>query len=257
MTLSITYLWSKKMATYSIVAGPENVNTGTALYPGAVTSEVMGSLAFDDNHTTKNNLAPTRDNGLVPCFVGTAVTLTSVANNGSGKCRFTKSSHGRSVGDVIFVAGSTTGNLDRTHVITDVPTSNTFDTDVDYVASATAGEYTRLARVYNNPTGAVISMVGGDNTLAGTADTTLNGASDFGAALQNPFKGSRRLNITAWDYETGDATFGSNKGVNVSGHDPVNDTSIDVEPQPTRDEPGTVTYKTGAALPVTESYNPW
>lgn len=244
------------MATYSIVAGPENINTGTALYPGTVSSEVVGSLAFEDNHTTKNNLAPTKDKGVVPCFVSAATTITSVADNGSGKCQFTLNSHGLAVGDVLFIGGSTKGNLDTVHTITAKDT-NTFDTDVDYVASATPGEYTELDRTYNNQPDAVIAMVSGDNTLAGTADTTLNGASDFGVALQNPFKGSRRLHITSWDYETGDATFGASKGANVTMYDPENNTAIDVEPQPSQDAPGTVTYKTGAALPVTESYNPW
>lgn len=243
------------MAIHSIAGGARNNNTGTILMPSTVTSDLVGSLPFSDNNSEKNNPNPTANNGVVPCFVGSGVVLTSVANNGSGYCRFTKSSHGRSVGDVIFVAGSTDGNLDRTHTITAVPTSGTFDTDVLYVASATAGTYTRLARTFNNPTTTTVMARGtGDNNIAGTDVTVLDGATDFGAAGSNPFRGSRRLDITAWDYATGTPTHGSAVGDNVTGHDPENDAAIDVEPQPTNDAPGELVFRDGSVLPQTVSY---
>lgn len=242
------------MAIHSIVAGPKNNNTGTVLAPGTVTSDLVGSLAFADNTPERNNPAPKAFNGIVPCFVGVGVALTSVANS-SGYCRFTKTSHGLSVGDVLFISGSTKGNLDRTHTITAVPTSGTFDTDVPYVASATAGTYTRLSRTFNNPTTATVVARGtGENTIAGTATTKLDGATDFGEPGSNPFRGSRRLDISSWDYETGVATYGSNKGALVTGYDPEGDATIDVEPQPTNEAPGELVYRDGSVEPIVASY---
>ncbi len=75
-------------------------------------------------------------------FHGTPATATAVDDDTNGFCDFTDTSHGLSVGDVVSVSGSTTGNVDGVHVITSLPDANSFVTNRPFVTSATAGDYT-------------------------------------------------------------------------------------------------------------------
>lgn len=54
------------------------------------------------------------------------------------------------------------------------------------------------------------------STVGGASNTVLQGgASDVGNVRTDKGVGHERLDITSWDYETGAATFGAGRGVNI------------------------------------------
>lgn len=229
-------------STTNASAGVTGLSLTNAAYGG---SKILNRVAF-----------PTLNNGTSSAFQSTAVTLTSVADNGSGKCRFTLTSHGRSVGDVLFVTGSTSGNLDYTHTITAVPTSGTFDTDVDYVASATAGVYKMVARNFAKdvPGEYIIPLV--STKLAGTTDSNAGQISTYGGSVRTLkyAKGNRRYDITSWNAVTGAATKGSNAGDLVTYRE-ADGTTLAHEAYPTNAVPGGLVYHFGAANPYNDQYD--
>lgn len=122
-------------------SGSTNNNGGVALGIGTNVAGNLTNLSVGDSAVVGSQIlnvisTPTKNNNTGTVFKTAATTLTSVASS-SGYCRFTLNTHGLAVGDILFITGSTSGNLDGVHTITAVPTANTFDTDVTYVASAT------------------------------------------------------------------------------------------------------------------------
>ena len=74
-------------------------------------------------------------------FASTVHTSVPVTDNGSGFCRFTKSSHGFLVGDIITGTLYSEATYNVRHTIT-AKTSGTFDTDISFV-SGVSGTVTR------------------------------------------------------------------------------------------------------------------
>lgn len=229
---------------------------GTTSTTTNVTGLSLSSAAYSGSKVLNTVGYPTQHNGMSSAFHTAAVTLTSVADNGSAKCRFTLTSHGRSVGDVIFITGSTTGNVDSTHTITAVPTSATFDTDVTYTASATAGVYTMVSRNFGKmiPGEYIIKLV--STKIAGTTDSNAKDITTFGPGKRTLryAKGDRRYNITSWNAVTGAATKGSNAGALVTYRD-ASGTTLAHEALPTNAVPGGLVYHYGAANPYNDQYD--
>lgn len=113
-------------------------------------------------------------------FQSAPVALTSVADNGSGKCRFTLASHGLTVDTVISVTGSTGGAVNGVQKITAVPTANTFDTDLDYAAAATAGNYATVAGRFASMTVGQYLMLGYSSSVANGQATRVGYGADYG-----------------------------------------------------------------------------
>lgn len=240
-------------------SGTTNNNNGVALGVGAAGSALITNLSLATSSEigsgTLNKVAfPSKTNGVSSAFKSSSTTLTSVADN-SGKCRFTLTSHGLTVGQVLFVSGSTAGGVDGTHKVTAVPTANTFDTDVDYVASATAGVYKTVARNFAQmETGEyLIKLVG--TKIAGTADSSVKTPAGFGASNKNLKygKGNHRYHILSWNAATGAATFGANRGDEFTYKDAAG-SALAQEALPTNAVPGGLVYSFGAALPKNDQY---
>lgn len=170
--------------------GSAITSSSTNNYGG--TAYALGSVPSDSQITARvglGNLGASVPEGrmgadVFSVYAEDAVALTSVANNGSGKCRFTKNSHGLTVGTVLNITGSTTGNLDGLHVITAVAT-NTFDTNKDYVASADPGDYQVSDGTYNQNTEGNF-LIWGNGTLSiagGAAEVNSNGNSGANRAI--------------------------------------------------------------------------
>lgn len=245
----------------AIGSGSTNNNGGVAYGVGATTDGPVTNIAIATSSVGGSQILnsvpyPTQKNGVSSAFQTAAVALTSVANNGSSKCRFTKTSHGLSVGAVIFVTGSTDGNIDATHTITAVPTSGTFDTDVAYVASASAGSYRQVDRNFGKlvPGDYAVKLVG--TKLAGTADSTITSPGGFGASKTGLYygRGNRRIDFTAFDVYSGTATYGSNRGDLFTYKKATDGTALAHEAFPTSAIPGGLVYKYGAALPTNDQY---
>lgn len=113
-------------------------------------------------------------------FHSSATTLTSVADDGSGFCDFTLAGHGLTVGTVINVTGSTSGNVDGPQKITSVPDANSIVTDKAYVASATAGDYTTVAGRFASMTAGQYIMLGYSSSVAGGQATRVGYGADYG-----------------------------------------------------------------------------
>lgn len=191
-------------------SGSTNNNTG-AIYTGGFIGSNLFSQVSLGVHIANKEAAITKNSGLMGALKATAVTLTSVADN-SGKCRFTKNSHGLSAGDIIEITGSTASSLNTVHVITVIDSANTFTTDIAYAASATAGDYQKLTGTRNVLSDYIIPAT--VDSLAGVANTKLKTAGGYGpvtGGIQRSVT-ERRIDIDSWDYVTGTPTYGANSG---------------------------------------------
>ena len=112
-------------------------------------------------------------------FRSDAVAITSVADNGSSKCRYTLAGHSLSVGDVIDVYGSTSNAVDGPQKVT-AKATNTFDTDKTYTASASAGSYYTVAGNFATMTAEQYLMLGYASSLAGGQKTLTGFGNDYG-----------------------------------------------------------------------------
>lgn len=244
----------------AIGSGNTNNNGGVAYGIGTAANGLLTNISVATSSVVGSQILnvspyPTQRNGVSSAFKSSATTLTSVADNGSGKCRFTLTSHGLSVGDVIFVTGSTDANIDATHTVTAVPSSSTFDTDVAYVASATAGTYSQVARNFGKlvPGEYLIKLV--STKIAGTTDTTITSPGGYGGSRTALYygKGNRRGKITAFDLYTGTATYASTAG-DLQTYRDASGSALAQEALPTTDVPGGLVYSYGAALPKNDQY---
>ena len=65
-----------------------------------------------------------------------AESVTSIADNGAGKCEYTVASHSYVIGDVLTGSGFSEATYNVKQTVTDT-TATTIDTDIDFVATAT------------------------------------------------------------------------------------------------------------------------
>ena len=170
----------KQLNGNNITATSTKIDGGSAA--GIGTSVPTGSkVTAKVDHGEKSDLhgsVVVKSKAVFGVFYATAVAITSVANN-SGKCRFTLNSHGLTDGTIINIDGSTNGNLDGLHKITAVDT-NTFDTDVTFVTSATAGSYNLVAGRFASMTPNQYIIMGYSSSVAGGQKTRVGFGGDFG-----------------------------------------------------------------------------
>lgn len=108
------------------------------------------------------------------------VAITAVADDGSGFCDYELTAHGLSVGDVVNVTGSTSGNVDGPQKITSLPDANSFVTDKAYVASASAGSYTLVNGRFASMTAGTYIIRGYSMTPASESVGVATYGNDFG-----------------------------------------------------------------------------
>lgn len=187
---------------------------------------------------------------------GSGDTLTSVADSGTDdKARFTLSSHGLSIGDIINITGSTNGVMDGIHRITAVPTANTFDTDRTYVAAATAGDYVLFNGNFATMTAGAYVMRRVTSTLAGIANTALrSGGSDGYRRSIHKVEAARTTRFATairagyWDEFNGVWTTAPTVANDIS------DWGTDQAATPTYAVPGELVYRDGSPLPIQDDY---
>ena len=124
-------------ATSTVVDGGSSIALGTAVPSDTVLTAQLQLGGRSASYGAQ--VVQRRD--VFGAFQAAAVTLTSVADDGNGFCDFELVGHTLSVGDVINVTGSTSGNVDGVQKVTSVPDGNSIVTDQPFVASGTAGDY--------------------------------------------------------------------------------------------------------------------
>jgi len=230
----------------AITATSTNVNGGTGFFPGdiSVNSVLTASLGLGRSNTVRDIYGSRVLQGeyVWGVFETSPISLTSVADNGSGKCRFTLNTHGLAVGDVIAINGSTSGALDKLHVITAV-TLNTFDTRVDYVASATAGDYTEVNGRFASMTANAWIMRGGVSTSVAETGLVSNQFGNLGVKRSIHYLENIRTVRTAtairagyWNIYTGVWSTTPTAATDALGNDHA--------ARPTYAIPGELTYRT-------------
>lgn len=249
----------------SAVTATSTRNRGGAakMAGGNPTSGLVDAVALTPAARTRNHVYKGQHSGATSALLGDGVSLTSVADNGSGYCRFTLASHGLTVGTALSVSGATAASLNTVHIITAVDT-NTFDTDIAYTASGTAGTY-KLGR------GNFATMTKGKyvakkltEELAGVANTVLvTGASDFGQRRSiNKFEAVRNTFLHSWTWtSTGEGVlaYTYTKNNSTTGLYDIADatddpTTGDNAAMPTRAVPGELVYRHGSNTPVQANY---
>ncbi len=245
--------------THSAVTATSTVlNGGTAKGLGANRTLLDNSAFGKRNQGVYGSRVVAGQNvGAAAYSTEAAVALTSVADSGTGdKARFTLAAHGRSVGDIINITGSTGGAMDGIHRITAVPSSSTFDTDRTYVAAATAGSY----KLYR---GLFATMTKGDyiirrvtDTLAGTISNTVlrSGGSEGYTRSIHKVEAARTTRFATairagyWDEFNGVWT------TTPTTADDLSTWGTDEAATPTYAIPGELVYRTGKPLPVQDNY---
>ena len=154
-------------ATSTVIDGGSSIALGTAVPTDSVLTDQLQLGGRSAVHGAQ--VVQRRD--LFGAFHTAAVTITAVADDGNGFCDFELTSHGLSVGDVVNVTGSTSGNVDGVQKITSLHDANSFVTDQPYVASATAGNYNLVDGRFASMTAATWIIKGYTMTPATVAGT--------------------------------------------------------------------------------------
>ena len=241
----------KKQVNGSAITGTStNINGGMAVALGIhvpADTVLTEQLQLGDRRSVfSTQVIQSKD--VFGAFQGSPVALTSVADAGganAGKCDYTIAGHGLSVGTVINVTGSTSGNVDGPQTIIAVPDVNSIVTDKDYVASASAGSYTLVAGTFATMTAEQYIMLAYSSTVAGGQATRKGFGSDYGIRrsihkLEHMYS---RLVATAiragyWDGFNGVWT------TDPTVQDDAATWGTDDAASPTRPIPGELTYRT-------------
>lgn len=238
------------MATPPYVSGTETVNKGTFLH-GGNTSE--NSIALG-NGNKSIGVALVQRAHIQSVFKNSAVTITSVADSGGGFCKFTLNSHGLAVGAYLMISGATANSLNTVHKITAKDT-NTFTTNVPYVASATAGDY----QTVNGTMGKMVAgkYVGWTMTdaLATVSSTVFNTTGNKAVPAIRKLESARRLDISSINAWTGAVTKGGNQGDSYNYKDALGEGSpYDQAATPSRAVPGELVFIEGSTTPAYKNY---
>lgn len=163
-------------ASSTIIDGGSSIALGTAVPSDSVLTDQL--QLGDRREVFSTQIIQSKD--VFGALQSSPVTITSVADNGSGKARYTLAAHGLSVGTVVNITGSTNGVLDGPQTIT-ADGGGTFDTDRDYVAAATAGDYTLVAGNFATMTAEAYIMLAYSSNVAGVVGLDRKGfGSDYG-----------------------------------------------------------------------------
>lgn len=242
------------MAVTNVSGSTVRTNNSTILTTGttATNAKLLSQITVNSASVGERNY-PGKTNGTFTAFKSDAVSITSITED-TGYCLVTKSSHGLSVGDAVDIGGTNVVGYNRVHIITEVPTANTFVTNVVYTANtSTHGSYKTTARLIDTQTNPVMAK-GLPNNVAGTASNELlNGTPGAQSYYFN--QTTRRINITGWNAITGAATKGSNAGAVSTYINPVDGTdAVNSEVFASSFYPAAVTFRYGGPEPTTTDY---
>lgn len=195
---------------------------------------------------------------------GASVSSVTVAAS-SGYARYTKTSHGLSVGDVVNVADTNSKVTGPQRVVT-VVSSSVFETDKAYTSGAGTITYRKGAGNFATMTAGKWVMRRVSTELAGQANTTLtSGSSDFGVRRSihkvehgRVYKVATAIRAGYWDEYNGvftTAPTNSDTDIgDVAGNTVTNGTA-DQAATPTLAVPGELVYFNGGLEPVMEDYD--
>lgn len=177
-------------------------------------------------------------------FQSSTTAITSVADDGNGFCDFTLATHGLSVGDVLSVTGSTSGNVDGVQKITSVPDANSFVTDKAYTAAATAGSYATVAGNFATLTAEAYIMLGYASSAAGGQKATTGFGADHGIRrsihkmeAMRTYRVATAIRAGYWDEYTGTWSTA------VTSADDISDMGTDEAATPSYATPGELVYR--------------
>ena len=168
----------------AITASSTRINGGTSQGLGSnsflTDSAMTDFVPFGEPVVDPHGSVVVQGRNVFGAFQTAPVTITSVADNGSGFCRYTLVAHGLTVGTTINVTGSTAAVNDAVQKIT-AAAASTFDTDEPYVAAATAGDYTLVAGRFASMTPEEYVMLAYRTRVAWNGATAQHTATGFGA----------------------------------------------------------------------------
>lgn len=194
--------------------------------------------------------------GINPADYSGTTSLTSVASNGSGLCRFTKTAHGLAVGDTIIVA-DTNSKVNGPQRVIAVPTSATFDTDKKFTTGAGTLTYGTVDGTFATMTAEKYVMRKVTTLLHNVANTTLrSGGSDYGIRrsihkVETAFRHSgvaTAIRAGYWNEYSGSwstAPTATNNSVGNVGGSTVTNGTADQAATPSRSVPGELVYREG------------
>lgn len=224
----------------TVIDGGAAFALGTSVPSGPLTDQLQlgGRAAVHGSQVVKSK-------DLFGAFQSSKTTITSVADDGNGKADFTLVSHGLSVGDVINVTGSTSGNVDGVQKITSVPDDDSFVTDKDFTASATAGSYQTVAGTFATLTEGTYLMRGYTQSVAGGQYTYTGFGADHGIRRSiHKLEAMRTRRVATairagyWNIYTGEWS------TDPTVADDISDFGTDDAATPTYAKPGELVYRT-------------
>lgn len=243
----------------AITASSTKIDGGTGYHvglavsgAGVLTAKVDPGFVHNDGFASQ--VVQSKD--VFGALHSATTTITSVADDGNGFCDFTLAAHGLSLGDVISVNGSTSGNVDGVQKVTDIPDANSFVTDKAFTASATAGVFSTVAGRFADMTAEKWIIRRVTDEVATVSNTTLrSGGSDF-----NIRRSIHKLEAM-WTRRVATAIRAGNWNI-FTGTFSTAPTVADDEPtfgsddaaNPTQAIPGELVYKEPQPNPVQDDY---
>lgn len=170
----------KQISGSAITATSTLVDGGSAFALGvnAVDRVLTAKVLLGDHTPTVFDSVVVTQKDVFSAFQSSGTAITSVGDSG-GYCQFTLNGHSLTVGTVINVYGSTSGNVDGPQKVTAKDT-NTFTTNKKFTAAATAGSYKLVAGRFASMTPKQYIFMGDSCSVAGGQATRIGYGSDHG-----------------------------------------------------------------------------
>jgi hypothetical protein len=254
--------------TTVIAANATKRNTGTILGAGPITDRVaiktynrFTSLDLLTNNQNPMRLTglqlPNHYNGVGFIQEATGIAISSITQSGNYTL-ITKSSHGLLVGTPVQVNATSVPDYNVIHTVKAINNVNSFQTDIRFSSIAgTPGTYSRLTGTFAVMAKRqyVASLV--CTQLAGVANNALFMMSAGNNVMPyNPANPTYGVQLTGFDYITGVKTTGANWGIANPQWNITGNTTINIEPIPTRAIPGRLIFLSTGIIPTGKSYNP-
>lgn len=195
--------------------------------------------------------------GAVSANLGSAVGSVSVAAS-SGRARYTKTSHGLTVGSIINVS-DTNDKVQGGATVTNVVSANAFDTNQAYASGAGTVDYRSATGNFALMTAAKYVILRVSDELHGVSNTKLQAhgiAYSNRRSIHKVESGFRHLAVATairagyWDVFSGTfstAASATNNSVSTVGGTATTDGTADHAATPTRSIPGELVYKASGA----------
>lgn len=256
------------MATQAVTSGPPDNDGGTILHAGTIASGRFLNLSQLTNVAAQlvygSDPKGNEYNGVQGVQKSATSTIINITQHlSTGLVNIESTSHGLTVGQMIFVEGTVPTNYNVTHRVIAVVDSSHVQTSVIFtVNDTTEGDYRELSGSFSTMVqGRFIGRYTSGGFVANVANDVMRSpASNYHRNHNHPTNSHRRLDEESWDYVTGAVTKGSDAGAEVVYIDPLisggADDAVDSAAHPTYAVPGELVYMSGSLIPTQDDYKP-